>query len=346
MRTYMMKLRKAVCLLPVMILIVLCGISPVCASSESSRETLRFPGTGFEIDLPPASEISGTLQIACDTRIDEDVRLAMLYYIAVPKEKSEFITQNKYAYSSELDALTEGLTPCLLTVLSLDNGKTLDDLHPEYKKQFEVEYFEELGSAGEHNFYIRYIPEGYDFAWKMSAESKQEFESLVEICREPGRIRLFEPGKESLPPVVFETVDLNGEEIHSEDLFGSHALTMLNIWTTWCGPCISELPDLEKLTRNWKLKEKNVAIVGIVMDIRDPAGSEMISKARDILSEKGVHYINLIPWEGIESMLPVSAFPTNYFIDSKGQIIGECEIGSHIRSVYINLINQKLTEAE
>ena len=281
-----MKLRNTICMLLAVILIQFFCISPAGASSEPAYETIRFPGTGFEIDFPPASEMEGTLKITSDTPIGAGVRFAMLYYCAVPKEKSGFLAKKGFSFTDEEDALLDGLMPCMFTVLCVENGQTLDDIHPELKEQFQVEKYEKLGSAGEYNFYISYIPDGYQFAQKLSEESMQEFESLIEICRNPDRIRLFEPGKESHPPVVFETVDLNGEKINSEDLFGNHTLTMLNIWTTWCGPCKSELQDLDKLSRNRKLEEKNVASVGIVLDIQNPEDSEMISKARDILSAK------------------------------------------------------------
>ena len=42
----------------------------------------------------------------------------------------------------------------------------------------------------------------------------------------------------------FETTDLDGNTVKSEDLFAQHELTMVNIWTTWCGPCKGELAGL------------------------------------------------------------------------------------------------------
>ena len=42
--------------------------------------------------------------------------------------------------------------------------------------------------------------------------------------------------------VAFETTDLDGNTVNSADLFAASKLTMINIWGTFCGPCISEMP--------------------------------------------------------------------------------------------------------
>lgn len=40
---------------------------------------------------------------------------------------------------------------------------------------------------------------------------------------------------------------------------------MVNVFTTWCSPCVAEMPDLEKLSQ--QVGDRNVAVVGIVMDV-------------------------------------------------------------------------------
>jgi thiol-disulfide isomerase/thioredoxin len=70
-----------------------------------------------------------------------------------------------------------------------------------------------------------------------------------------------EPEKPEKPESVesgisFETTDLAGNTVRSEDIFGENALTMVNLWGTYCGPCIGEMPDLEEL--NGRLKDKKL----------------------------------------------------------------------------------------
>ncbi len=39
---------------------------------------------------------------------------------------------------------------------------------------------------------------------------------------------------------------------------------MVNIFTTWCSPCVAEMPELEKLYQ--QMKDKGVGVVGVVLD--------------------------------------------------------------------------------
>ena len=61
--------------------------------------------------------------------------------------------------------------------------------------------------------------------------------------------------------ISFETTDLDGNAVTVEELFSQHKLTMINLWGTYCGPCIGEMPDLEILSQ--RLAEKDCAIVGL-----------------------------------------------------------------------------------
>lgn len=46
----------------------------------------------------------------------------------------------------------------------------------------------------------------------------------------------------------------------------SDTVYVLNFWATWCGPCVAELPEFEKLNKNYK--DKNVQVVLISTDFK------------------------------------------------------------------------------
>ena len=69
--------------------------------------------------------------------------------------------------------------------------------------------------------------------------------------------------------ITFSGSDLNGNPVTIE-IFAENKVTMLNIWGTFCGPCIREMPDLAKL--NKENKDKNFEVVGIIIDILDQKG--------------------------------------------------------------------------
>ena len=118
--------------------------------------------------------------------------------------------------------------------------------------------------------------------------------------------------------IHFEAADLDGNPVRSEDLFAGHAVMMINLWGTWCSPCIRELPELEEM--NQEFAEKNCQIIGIVTDADS---DEKIREAKEILTNKGVTYINLAAFEGLSDLLPQDSWPTSYFVDENGNLIGE-----------------------
>jgi len=137
----------------------------------------------------------------------------------------------------------------------------------------------------------------------------------------------------------FETTDLEGNPVKSEDLFAGYAVTMINLWGTWCNPCKRELPELDSLNR--ELAEKNCRIIGIVTDAKN---DEKIGEAKAILAEKGVSYVNLLPFEGLSAQLPQQTWPTSYFVDENGTLIGEPITGAYLeqyRETFASLLMER-----
>ena len=127
--------------------------------------------------------------------------------------------------------------------------------------------------------------------------------------------------------LIFETADLDGVAVSSEELFSAHKITMINVMTTWCTYCIQELPELQKLSETYA--EKDCAIVGILYDGTDDA---LIETGRSLMEQAGASYPVLQPWDGMEARIPVQAFPTTFFVNSAGQIAGETILGADIAS--------------
>lgn len=67
-------------------------------------------------------------------------------------------------------------------------------------------------------------------------------------------------------------------------MFSDYDLTMVNVFATWCSPCVNELPDLQKLSEETKSdKDKKIQIVGVVLDTVGANGetdSDALEKAR------------------------------------------------------------------
>lgn len=145
------------------------------------------------------------------------------------------------------------------------------------------------------------------------------------------------------PAISFETTDLDGNPVSSADIFSQNKITMVNIWGTFCGPCIREMPDLEIL--NQRIGDKGCGLVGVVIDAGGDYQMAVIGAAEEIIADTGVSYLNLLPWEGIDDQFPAQYIPTTYFVDSKGNVVGEAAVGSRGADDYEALIDEALAAA-
>ena len=144
--------------------------------------------------------------------------------------------------------------------------------------------------------------------------------------------------------ITFSGSDLKGNPVTSE-LFAENKVTMLNIWGTFCGPCIREMPDLAKL--NEDNKHKDFEIVGIIIDILDQKGNVdpgIKANADLIISKTGADYTHIIPSEEMinEWLKDIQAVPTTIFVDSNGKQIGNAYVGSRSFKDWQKIINKIL----
>ena len=144
--------------------------------------------------------------------------------------------------------------------------------------------------------------------------------------------------------IIFTATDLNGAPVTSE-IFSKNKVTMLNIWGTFCGPCIREMPDLAKL--NEANKSKGVEVVGIVIDILDRKGNvdpRVKSSGEAIIAQTGANYTHIIPSKEMFSgvLRGVQAVPTTIFVDSNGKQIGEAYLGSRSQKDWQKIIDEIL----
>ena len=116
----------------------------------------------------------------------------------------------------------------------------------------------------------------------------------------------------------FSTTDLDGNAVDSS-ILSEAKLTVLNVWATYCTPCVNEMPDLETLSQNYK--DRGVQVVGLVADVFDD--EEKKAEAKEILSATGVTYVNLLPDTVLDDSLlyDITGTPTTLFLDSEGKIL-------------------------
>ena len=146
--------------------------------------------------------------------------------------------------------------------------------------------------------------------------------------------------------VSFSTKSLEGKEI-SDDMFAKNKVTMLNIWGTFCPPCIKEMPDLAKL--NEANKEKGVEVAGIVIDLTDRNGNIIPQAKKDadtIIAKTGANYTHIVPSKDMINGLlrNVQAVPTTIFVNSEGKIIGQIYMGARSQKDWQKIIDGLLNK--
>ena len=125
----------------------------------------------------------------------------------------------------------------------------------------------------------------------------------------------------------FKTSDLDGNTV-LEDVFARADYTVLNVWGTFCPPCIAELPELAQWAGNMP---KGTQLVGLVVDVNDNRDAKGIAKAKRILSGAKADYLNLIANQDFSVFLKDVMFvPTTFIIDSKGKVVGSPIVGAKV----------------
>lgn len=147
--------------------------------------------------------------------------------------------------------------------------------------------------------------------------------------------------------ITFETVDLNGNTV-TDAIFKENKITMLNVWGTFCPPCIREMPDLAKL--NEANKSKGLRVVGIPIDILDQMGNVLPKKkatADEIISATGANYPHILPNYGMLSTFlhNIQAVPATIFVDSEGNQLGQMYLGARSEKDWQKIIDKLLKDA-
>ncbi len=135
------------------------------------------------------------------------------------------------------------------------------------------------------------------------------------------------PSEPGTDVISFETADLDGAAVKSADIFGKNKITMINIWASWCGPCQSELPALERLSA--ELNDMGCGLIGILDDGDTDDGR---ASAASIMEALGITYPVLISNSSIREQLTFRYYPTTFFVDSEGRLVGEPIIGAQVDS--------------
>lgn len=138
----------------------------------------------------------------------------------------------------------------------------------------------------------------------------------------------WEDGVPFAPEFLFDTTDLDGNPV-TEQIFAGYTLTILNFWEPWCGPCVNELPALQKISEEYA--DKGVQVIGV---FSTPDSDEEV---RTILERRGVTYPILHHCDQLD-FLQTMYVPTTVIIGASGNIVKESFAGALSYDGWVELV--------
>lgn len=145
---------------------------------------------------------------------------------------------------------------------------------------------------------------------------------------------------DGLVKISFAGQDLEGNPVSSQ-ILASSKLTMVNVWATYCNPCLREMPDLGALAGEYAPEE--FQILGIISDVEEGSDQKMKDLASELVEKTGAAYTHLLLNESLYYALltDVSAVPTTFFFDQEGNLL-KTLVGSMDKAAWEEEINALL----
>ena len=112
-------------------------------------------------------------------------------------------------------------------------------------------------------------------------------------------------------------VDENGNEVAFNSLKGQ--VVLINLWATWCVPCVKEMPDLDRLAV--EMADKPFRVLALS---QDRGGADAV---KEFFDKNGIENLDIVldPRGAIARQMGARGLPTSFVYDAKGDLRGKIE---------------------
>jgi len=115
------------------------------------------------------------------------------------------------------------------------------------------------------------------------------------------------------PALGFTAEDLSGNTISLSDYRGK--VVLLDFWATWCGPCLSELPNVKRVYK--KYRDEDFVVIGISLDSNREQFETFILK-------QGIEWPQIFDGKGwdneVSQLYNIFSIPSTFLVDRDGII--------------------------
>ena len=136
---------------------------------------------------------------------------------------------------------------------------------------------------------------------------------------------------------------VNGKGLRNAVLAQKGKVTVVNLWATWCGPCVDEFPDLVKLHNTYK--GKGLRFVSVSVD--EPEDQRKVVAFINRHRASFPVYMRRGGTEVEDFITPLDksfggSIPVTYLFNSRGQRVGSPIVGSRSYAQFVAAVKPHL----
>lgn len=116
----------------------------------------------------------------------------------------------------------------------------------------------------------------------------------------------------------FSAIDLDGKTV-TDEVFKKYDVTLVNIWGTFCKPCLFELPELQKAYQ--KYTARNCGALALTADVFI-GDAKSVNTAKKIWKDSACTFPAVQSTEELQALYEnICTFPTTFLVDRNGKLI-------------------------
>jgi len=146
-----------------------------------------------------------------------------------------------------------------------------------------------------------------------AVQSSTEVKDGQALSKQMSGIRMEDMRERKLIASDFNLRDLSGKEVKLSDFRGK--VVLLNFFATWCGSCVWEMPEMEKLYRAYK--DRGFTVLAVSLDFAGPEKVKKFAEQRNLTFP-----IVMDTDKAVAKEYGLVGPPLSYLIDKKGRIVG------------------------